>query len=46
VREMVLLGRWDGRQASFPAPADSSGLAEAAIVQEAAGGPILAAAKR
>jgi hypothetical protein len=46
VREMVLLGRWDGRQASFPAPADSSGLAEAAIVQEAGGGPILAAAKR
>jgi hypothetical protein len=46
VREMVLIGRWDGRGASFPAPANSSGLAEAAIVQEAGGGPILAAAKR
>jgi hypothetical protein len=46
VREMVLIGRWDGREASFPASANSSGLAEAAIVQEAGGGPILAAAKR
>jgi hypothetical protein len=46
VREMVLIGRWDGREASFSAPANSSGLAEAAIVQEAGGGPILAAAKR
>jgi hypothetical protein len=46
VHELVLLGHWDGRPASFPAPAGSSGLAEAAIVQAAGAGPILAAAKR
>ncbi len=46
VREMALIGRWDGRAASFPVPAGTSGLAEAAIVQSAGAGPILAAAKR
>ncbi|HXZ16490.1 MAG TPA: DUF1223 domain-containing protein [Roseiarcus sp.] len=45
VREMILLGRWDGRAASFPLPAGSD-LAEAAIVQTAGSGAILAAAKR
>jgi hypothetical protein len=46
VREMVLLGHWHGEAATFPAPAASDpGLAEAAIVQGAGCGPILAAAK-
>src|SRR5271157_2993732 len=46
VREMVLLGHWRGEAATFhlPGGADSS-LAEAAIVQGAGCGPILAAAK-
>ncbi|RBP17726.1 hypothetical protein DFR50_102218 [Roseiarcus fermentans] len=46
VREMALLGRWDGRAASFPAPAAPSGLAEAVLVQAAGTGPILAAARK
>ncbi len=46
VREMALLGHWDGGAASFPAPAGPPDLGEAAIVQEAGAGPILAAAKR
>ena len=47
VREMVLLGHWRGEAASFPLPgASDPGLAEAAIVQGAGCGPILAAAKR
>ncbi len=46
VRDMVLLGHWDGRAASFPVPAGGAGLAEAAIVQAAGAGPILAAAKQ
>jgi hypothetical protein len=46
VREMVLLGKWQGEAASFPAPAGSPDLAEAAIVQTNGAGPILAAAKR
>jgi hypothetical protein len=46
VRALTLLGRWDGRAASFPAPAGTSDLAEAAWVQAAGAGPILAAAKR
>jgi hypothetical protein len=47
VREMVLLGRWRGEAASFPAPGGSDpSLAEAAIVQASGGGPILAASKR
>jgi hypothetical protein len=46
VREMVLLGHWHGEAATFPAPgAGDPGLAEAAIVQGAGCGPILAAAK-
>ncbi|HEY1783758.1 MAG TPA: DUF1223 domain-containing protein [Roseiarcus sp.] len=47
VREMVLVGKWRGEAASFPAPSGSDpGLAEAAIVQANGAGPILAAAKR
>ena len=46
VREMALIGHWDGNAASFPAPGAPPGLAEAAIVQEAGAGPILAAARK
>ena len=47
VREMVLLGKWRGEAASFPLPgASDPGLAEAALVQGAGCGPILAAARR
>ena len=46
VHELILLGHWDGRSASFPTPADPPGLAEAAIVQLAGAGPIFAAARR
>ncbi len=46
VREMVLLGKWRGEAATFPAPGGDSSLAEAAIVQASGAGPILAAAKR
>jgi hypothetical protein len=47
VREMVLVGHWHGDAASFPLPAAGEpGLAEAAIVQGAGAGPILAAARR
>jgi hypothetical protein len=46
VREMVLLGKWRGEAATFPAPGADASLAEAAIVQGSGAGPILAAAKR
>src|SRR5271166_6533728 len=46
VREMILLGQWRGEAATFPAPGGDSSLAEAAIVQAAGAGPILAAARR
>jgi hypothetical protein len=47
VREMVVLGRWQGQAARFPLPdGTDSRLAEAAIVQTAGSGPILAAARR
>ena len=47
VREMVLLGKWKGEAATFPAPGGNDpSLAEAAIVQASGGGPIIAAAKR
>jgi hypothetical protein len=45
VRELVLLGRWEGRPASFPVPSGAPNLAEAALVQTSESGPILAAAK-
>ena len=43
---MILLGHWWGEAAMFPVPDSEAGLAEAAIVQVAELGPILAAAKR
>jgi hypothetical protein len=47
VRELVLLGKWRGEAATFPLPAGGDpGLAEAAVVQGAGCGPILAAARR
>ncbi len=47
VREMVLIGKWKGQAATFPAPSGGDpSLAEAAIVQTSGAGPILAAAKR
>jgi hypothetical protein len=47
VHEMILLGHWHGQATTFPAPAEAgTGLAEAAIVQTAGAGPILAAARR
>ena len=47
VREMVLLGKWRGEAANFAVPGGSEqGLAEAAIVQGAGCGPVLAAARR
>ena len=47
VREMVLLGHWRGEAATFPVPGgERAGLAEAAIVQGAGCGPVLAAARR
>lgn len=47
VRELTLLGHWRGEAATFPVPGGAeSGLAEAAIVQGAGCGPVLAAARR
>jgi hypothetical protein len=47
VREMVLLGKWRGEAATFALPGGGeAGLAEAAIVQGAGGGPVIAAARR
>ncbi len=47
VHEMILLGRWHGQPAAFPLPAGGEqNFAEAAIVQSAGAGPILAAARR
>src|ERR1700733_2541261 len=46
VREMVLLGHWQGEAATFSVPGGDSSLAEAALVQANGAGPILAAAKR
>jgi hypothetical protein len=43
VGEMILLGHWCGEAAIFPVPDSEAELAEAAIVQTAASGPILAA---
>ncbi len=47
VHEMILLGHWNGQAAVFPLPAGGGpGFAEAALVQAAGSGPILAAARR
>lgn len=46
VRQMVRLGRWNGRAATFELPtANPFGWASAVLVQAGPGGPILAAAK-
>jgi hypothetical protein len=45
VREMVLLGKWRGEAARFPAPDGDASLAAAAIVQGSGSGPIIVAAK-
>jgi hypothetical protein len=48
VREMILLGHWQGEAVKFSQPANSGdpGLAETAIVQTTGAGPVLAAARR
>ncbi len=47
VQEMILLGHWNGQAAAFPLPdAREQSFAEAAIVQVAGSGPILAATRR
>jgi hypothetical protein len=47
VLEMILLGHWRGEAAKFPLPAmEDPDLAEAAIVQTAGAGSVLAAARR
>ena len=43
---MVLLGKWQREAATFSVPGGDPPLAEAALVQANAAGPILAAAKR
>ncbi|MGD1015023.1 MAG: DUF1223 domain-containing protein [Roseiarcus sp.] len=46
VRELILLGRWNGEAERLALPAASiSGLADAVLVQASSAGPILAAAK-
>ena len=45
VRELVRLGDWTGAAASFPITAGKPGLASAVLVQQGAGGPIVAARK-
>jgi hypothetical protein len=44
VQELVHLGDWEGRAASFSVPESEAGLKSAVLVQERNGGPILAAA--
>jgi len=44
VRDLVRLGDWKGAAVSFPRPAPASGLADAVLVQDGKGGPIVAAA--
>jgi hypothetical protein len=47
VREMILIGHWHGQAETFPVSSGGeAGLAEAAIVQGAGCGPVLAAARR
>ena len=45
VRQLVPLGAWTGKAASFTAPAGSAGLARAVLVQAGTGGAIVAAAR-
>ncbi len=44
VKELTRLGDWKGAAISFPRPATAQGLAEAILVQDGKGGPIVAAA--
>ncbi len=46
VRQLVRIGRWNGRAQTIPLPSENAGgLRSAILVQAGAGGPILAAAK-
>jgi hypothetical protein len=45
VHELVRIGRWNGRAASFRLPPAAAGLSTAVLVQAPNGGPILAAAR-
>jgi hypothetical protein len=45
VRQLVSLGAWTGKAASFATPASANGLKRAVLVQAGSGGPILAAAR-
>lgn len=45
VKQLVKLGSWDGRQASYAIPAGQPGLREAVLVQSGPGGAIVAAAR-
>ena len=45
MRQLVRLGDWTGAAASFALPAGTAGLANAVLVQQGTGGPIVAARK-
>jgi hypothetical protein len=45
VREVAVLGTWDGGAAGFDLPASAPGLKSAVLLQQGPGGPILAAAR-
>jgi hypothetical protein len=45
VRQLVSLGSWTGKVASYATPATPTGLSRAVLVQAGSGGPILAAAR-
>lgn len=45
VRQLVSLGSWSGKAASFTAPATPAGLKRAVLVQTGSGGPIVAATR-
>ena len=45
VRQLVSLGNWTGKAATYTAPATPAGLNRAVLVQSGNGGPILAAAR-
>ena len=45
VKQLVAIGSWNGKAASYTAPAAPAGLKRAVLVQAGAGGPIVAAAR-
>lgn len=45
VKQLVNVGSWSGKAASFALPAGAAGLKTAVLVQQGKGGPILSAAK-